>query len=525
MATAAKFPLEVVIKAVDQATGVLSRVQKKIEETTSPVRRLGNSLKALSDSAGVPRVAKALGGVASAAQTTVTNIAAVGAAAGAAAYGVFRLVKSVADAGDRMDELATKTGVNVVSLQRLAYAASFSGIETEQLADAVTKLNKNQAAAVGGNATMVQWFQRAGISVQELRTLKPEQVLERVSDAIAALPAESPKRAALALALLGKSGANMIPFLAEGGKRIREMGDEAERLGLVMDEAATKQAAEFNDQFDRVMGAVRGVAVTIGSALMPVLIPLLQQLREWIVANKGLVATRAQEWAKALGESLPQIINGVAQLIAGVGALLGLVNPLVQALGGWQTAVVALATWLSRGLIVALLDLSAAMLATPFGWVVLAIGAIGIAAYKLWENWDTVWAAIGGTVAHAVEIIKAAWETVKAAIMDAFQFVLQYSPFGLMLQGAMKVAEVVQRFVPSLRNLFGGEQAAPAAGQQSAVAVGRQAAGAAAGARGTGAVTVDFRNVPQGVQVGSPKAEGMQLDVLMGKAMPGVAGG
>ena len=58
------------------------------------------------------------------------------------------------------------------------------------------------------------------------------------------------------------------------------MGDEAERLGLVLTGEQAKAAADFNDNLDRLAALSKSAAVSIGNALLPALNAFLNKLQD-----------------------------------------------------------------------------------------------------------------------------------------------------------------------------------------------------------------------------------------------------
>ncbi len=100
------------------------------------------------------------------------------------------------------------------------------------------------------------------------------------------------------------------------------------------------------------------------------------------------------------------IVGGVKAYIA----IRSLTAGLAQfALAAIRTAVTAL-----PGLIAAVWSFTAALLANPITWVILAIIALGAAIYLLWRNWDVVIAAIGR-----------AWDWLKTAIPQTISEIIQ----------------------------------------------------------------------------------------------------
>ena len=67
------------------------------------------------------------------------------------------------------------------------------------------------------------------------------------------------ERAALTVAAFGKSGQDMLPLIMEGGEGIAKMGDEAQRLGLVMSDDAAKAGERFSDSLKRIKAVGQGL--------------------------------------------------------------------------------------------------------------------------------------------------------------------------------------------------------------------------------------------------------------------------
>lgn len=508
-----KLPFDIEISAVDKFSAPLDRLSQKLEKIQAPANRLKASFARFGEASGIGRVADAVKNVGSAATQVIGRFAAVAGAATVAAGGVLALVKSSADFGDRLDELATKSGVGVEAFQELAYAAEFSSINQEQLGQTLARMNRNIGQSITGNKQMQEWFARAGMTVADLKKMKPEEVFAKISDAIAEIPADSPKRAALAMALLGKSGADMIPMLAEGSAKLREQAEEARRLGVIMGADAVKASVEFNDQYDRTMKTIAGVGRMIGGVLMPVLRPMLVAVQEWIVKNRDLIKGKVVEWAQAFGRALPGIIDGLSKLGPQLERMFAAISGAVEFIGGFQNALLAVAAVMSGPLILAVTQLGIALMATPVGWVIAGLAAITAAGYLLYKNWDAIWLSISDVVGGTIESMLLYWENFKnglAAIWD-----------NIVASISAKIASLTSMVPEWVKGLFGGGNTAVVPGTAATQTAQNIGPTAAAGANNQATVTVDFKNLPQGAAVQPAQNNGVPLNLGMGYAMPG----
>jgi hypothetical protein len=478
-----KFPVQVVISAVDKITGPLSAIQKKLETLNKPIAKVG----------------AAMTGVTGAAAGLATQLGILG---GIAGVGLYKVTTGAAEAGDAIDEAAQKAGVGAEALQKLAYAASFSSISQDQLVGTLGKLNANIVSATQGSKSLGEAFAFAGIGAAELKRLKPEEVLARIADKIQSLESDDPRRGALAKALLGKSGQELIPFLAAGAAGIKELGDEAQSLGLILSEKDIANAVRFSDSFDRARKVIGGLTRAVGAGLLPVIEPLLVRFVEFIKLNRGLINQKISEWVNGFARALAKIdwqrtFAGIESFFTGIGKAIDFVGGLGNALG-ILLAIMAGPLLLALGsLTTALYGLGAAIFAIPgVGWAL----ALASAFVLLYNKSEAFKAAIDGV-----------WD----AMQKIAGFIL---PDWLkkIFSGNGASVNINQNQQPAANPTAQNTQSPTV----SATAAARQAV--AAGQTGQVAVDVNFSNMPRGTEVKPSKAEGVKLNLGMGYAMGGV---
>jgi lambda family phage tail tape measure protein len=79
------------------------------------------------------------------------------------------------------------------------------------------------------------------------------------------------EKTALAIAIFGRSGAQLIPFLNEGRAGIERLKKEAEELNVVVGTEASKASAQFNDNLTRIQAVGRGLFIQIAESWLPTL--------------------------------------------------------------------------------------------------------------------------------------------------------------------------------------------------------------------------------------------------------------
>lgn len=264
------------------------------------------ALKITADASGVPRgVAVAQGALrrlqsqvselesASARGFSFSGLAGIGLSATAAAAALAASVRSAADYGDQLDNMAQRTGVAVEELSRLQYAAKLSDTSTEALGKGIGNLSKLMVGAASGGAESGKLFERFNIELRNADgTMRSTtEVMYDLADVFAVMP-DGPEKTTLAMEFFGKKlGTELIPLLNQGSAGLREMGDEAERLGLVLNAEQAKAAADFNDQLDRLGQLSRGIGMSLGSVLIPWLNKMIGEMDAAAKSSEGFLVT------------------------------------------------------------------------------------------------------------------------------------------------------------------------------------------------------------------------------------------
>ena len=196
--------------------------------------------------------------------------------AGAAVYG---LAQKTANAGDELHDMSKRTGVAVESLSGLKYAAEKAGSSLEGVATGLKFLGRNMADARNGTGEAKDAFKALGISVVDStgKLKNTEEVFLKLSDKFANME-DGAGKTAIAMQIFGRSGADLIPLLNEGGDGIRKMTDEARKLGITFTTDGAKAADEFNDNMTRLKGNLTGLVQTIGNDLIPVFNKLFEAM-------------------------------------------------------------------------------------------------------------------------------------------------------------------------------------------------------------------------------------------------------
>ena len=147
-------------------------------------------------------------------------------------------IEGVIQSAAGLQQLSERTGATVEGLSALAAVAKLSGTDTESLATGLQKLAKSMNDAEHGGEKNIEAFRAIGISVDELKGKKPDEVFLLISNRLAEY-ADGAGKTALAMQLLGKSGANLLPV----AKDLADIGEYQVKV--------TREQAAIADEYEK----------------------------------------------------------------------------------------------------------------------------------------------------------------------------------------------------------------------------------------------------------------------------------
>ena len=221
------------------------------------------------------------------------------------------ITKGAIDSADEVGKAAQKIGVAVRELSGLVYAGKLADATLDDLQTGFKGLNK----AIASNSEALD---RLGISNRNADgSLRSSyEVLLDIADAFEDAK-DGAGKSAIAVELLGKSGANLIPLLNQGRKGIEAQVKEGEKLGVVFGEQLAKQAEEFNDNLTRMKAGLEGIGMSLANTVLPQLNLLIEKLSELKDKYGGAGVSAIDSTLEALG--LSELVNrGLANAGYGV---------------------------------------------------------------------------------------------------------------------------------------------------------------------------------------------------------------
>lgn len=235
---------------------------------------------------------------------------------------VAAFTKQMIDVAGRLDDVSQQTGIAASRLSALGNAALLNGASADQMNSALVKLNRSISEAAGGSKQQQEAFKALGISMGDIEKMSPEEVLYAIADAFAGAN-DGANKTAIAVALLGKSGAELIPTLNQGSaalkgfnssftdeqiKLLAQTGDNIDKISISLQKLAAAPVAKIsgflNDLFNR-FSVLDDLAKEQGKSFWLKLFtfPKDEINARLAEVNKQLDESKADEfWKKVMGQ-------------------------------------------------------------------------------------------------------------------------------------------------------------------------------------------------------------------------------
>lgn len=179
-------------------------------------------------------------------------------------------IHSLTEQGAALHDQSDRLGMSTQALQEYGLAAKLSGSSAEALEVTLRMLSKNTSKADEGGKELAKTFKAQGIALNDAQgnLRSTDELLESVADALQRT--ENPtERTALALKLLGRQGAGLLPLLKGGAAGLRELRGEAVALGGGLSDELVSAADELDDNLVRLNFSWRSFSSIIGVKVLP----------------------------------------------------------------------------------------------------------------------------------------------------------------------------------------------------------------------------------------------------------------
>jgi len=253
-------------------------------------------------------------------------------------------VQDQIDAARKLTFTAEKAGSTVAQIRELYYATEVTGGSVEDMGRAMVFLHKSMGQAENGNKASVEAFRQLGISVADIKTQDPHEILMRTADGLSKIK-DVGRRTQIEIATFGRGVAKVIPVIQMGRAGIEELGEEFHKLGGDAAAPAVKRLSDAQKETKRLGAVMKNVKFVLADAVLPTFMKFVDVLKQyglkvlWYAENTYVLRTAFLALSAVAGGVLLFNLIKIAKALA-------FINPnkpfSIKSLlsFGWQAAVV-----------------------------------------------------------------------------------------------------------------------------------------------------------------------------------------
>lgn len=234
---------------------------------------------------------------------------------------------NAAKASDDLNALAKQSGLTTEEIQKFQYAADVVDVSADDIIKAQTKLVKSMSST---SSATTEAFAKIGVATTDMdgNLRSSSEVFYEVLEGLAAIPNET-ERDALAMDIFGKSANQLAGIIDDGGAALKELGDQASELGIILDQETLDSLNAVNDQLDTLKANAQGQIAQAGAKAMEALMPLFEEVIGYL--------SSALEWIGNLDTDTIKLILTIAGVVAAISPIAGIIAGISGAVSSFLT--------------------------------------------------------------------------------------------------------------------------------------------------------------------------------------------
>lgn len=298
--------------------------------------------------AGLERIAATSKGTVAELAKLKTEMMAIGAGVGIVGLGK-KLADEALQWNTQVRTMQRLTGATAEQVSSLMAVADYMGVSAETSTASFAKFSKvlagardsMQSAASQGIASS-DAFSKLGLTLNDIQGKNTVEVFQLIQDRLRGMK-DGAEKTRIEMELFGKSGYQLNGMLNMSVEAMKQVEDRARAMGLVIDDEAAQQSANFNRQLKDMEATGRRLAITIGQELLPVIMDYAQ----------GAIDL-AREYS-SLAVEQKEAIAGVIKFAIEAGTAVTVIRTATSALGFMRLATLAAAgPWIGLATVVGL---------------------------------------------------------------------------------------------------------------------------------------------------------------------------
>lgn len=264
--------------AFEKLTGQLKETEEAQEDMNETTASFGDEIRGLAESLGfsvnpaIEKLASKFDGVSKNAGYAVM-------VAGGIATSLISCTMTAASFADEIVTLSKVTGISTTELQKFQYASEQIDVSVDSLSDGLKEITNKMYEAANGSKETSTLFKKLHVSIKDSRgQLKDaNEVFYDTIDALGQIKNET-QRDAVAMKLFGESARNLNPLIEMGSEKLRDLGIEAENMGVIMSETELNGFVKLQNAMDKFNASSDAVQNSMGLVLLPMLTALFESI-------------------------------------------------------------------------------------------------------------------------------------------------------------------------------------------------------------------------------------------------------
>lgn len=276
-------------------------------------------------------------------------------------------------AGDELNTLAKQTGLTTEEIQKFQYASDIVDVSVSDITGALKKMKSNMAG-------QTDTWSKLGISTKDAsgEMRDANEVFYETLEALSRIENET-ERDQVAMSLFGKNADALAGIIDDGGKALKEMGDRAEELGLIMDQETLNSMNDVSDTLDELKSRFKMTFMQNGAKLVQALTPVIEKVADAFGRLADFIGGLS-------GEQLETILK-IAGAVALISPVAGIISKITETVQGLMPVLTNVFNIIAMNPTIAII--------TAIG---IALVALVTAIVKHWDEIKEVLGAIAGWV-------------------------------------------------------------------------------------------------------------------------------
>ena len=419
---------------VAQGTDEWDALQREIIETEQNLKGLQDEVKEFGSVAQqkIKLVGEKFQEVGGKIEGLGQKLSGISAAAAGALGAMAKLGYDAVVAADDLNTLSKQTGVSTKELQKWSYAADLVDVSTETITGAMKKMKKNLDSNEGAFAELgVQTRYSSG------QLKDSTEIFYDTIEALSRVQNET-QRDILAMDIFGKSADDLAGIIDDGGAALKAYGEEAEALGLIIEQDTLDKLNETNDTIDKLKATFTASFAEAGATIAQTFAPAVEKAAE--------VLSKVAEAIRNLTPEQVQLITTILSVMAVLAPVLIILGKLISVIGFVMANISAISAVLT-------------VLTGPVGLVIAAVAAL-TAAFVYFYNTSEEFRAVVDSIVNAVlPVIKTAFEFIKTQFLQMVANIRNnIELIKMMIQGVKIVIEALKNTISNaaanIKNTF-----------------------------------------------------------------------